>query len=104
MDAICTDDGEEVVPALVAALDRGRPLTEVPALRLRTRDGWVSTPPLAERTGLDRVPSPARELVARYRNQYHCLLFKPVWLVEMKGTKPSFVKTITPAYVPPTVK
>ena len=82
VDAICTDDGEEVVPALVEALDRGRPLAEVPALRLRTRDGWISTPPLPERTGLDRVPLPARELVARYRNRYHCLLFKPVWLIE----------------------
>ena len=82
VDAICADDGEEVVPALVEALDRGRPLAEVPALRLRTRDGWISTPPLPERTGLDRVPLPARELVARYRNEYHCLLFKPVWLIE----------------------
>jgi len=82
VDAICTDDGEEVVPALVAALESGRPLETVPALRVRTRDGWISTPPLSERTGLDRVPLPARDLVARYRNQYHCLLFKPVWLIE----------------------
>ena len=29
-----------------------------------------------------RVPLPARDLVERYRNRYHCLLFKPVWLVE----------------------
>src|SRR5262249_39237110 len=55
---------------------------EVPALRLRTPEGWISTPPLSERTGLDRVPLPARDLVARHRNGYHCLLFKPVWLVE----------------------
>ena len=82
VDAICVDDGEEVVPALVSALDEGRPLASVPALRLRTPDGWISTPPLPERTGLDRIPLPARDLVDRYRNRYHCLLFKPVWLIE----------------------
>jgi radical SAM superfamily enzyme YgiQ (UPF0313 family) len=82
LDAICVDDGEEVVPALADALANGGALAQVPALRLRTRDGWVSTPPLAERTGLDRVPLPARSLVERDRSRYHCLLFKPVWLVE----------------------
>ncbi|MBI5419032.1 MAG: cobalamin B12-binding domain-containing protein [Deltaproteobacteria bacterium] len=82
IDAICLDDGEEVVPALVEALEKGVPLETVPALRLRTRDGWISTPPLPERTGLDHVPLPARDLVARHRNGYHCLIFKPVWLVE----------------------
>lgn len=82
IDAICVDDGEEVLPALADALERGRPVSTVPALRLRTRDGWTTTAPLAERTGLDRVPVPARHLVERYRGGYHCLLFKPVWLVE----------------------
>lgn len=82
LDAICTDDGEEIFPALVRALDRRRPLSEVPGLRLRTRDGWISTPPLPKRTELDEVALPARDLVGRYRHRYHCLLFKPVWLVE----------------------
>lgn len=84
IDAICVDDGEEVVPALADALAAGRSPSTVPALRLRTStgDGWVSTPPLSDRTGLDRVPMPARDLVERHRNGYHCLLFKPVWLVE----------------------
>jgi radical SAM superfamily enzyme YgiQ (UPF0313 family) len=82
IDAICTDDGEEVVPALVDALESGRPLSGVPALLLPTPDGWTSTSPLEDRTGLDAVPRPARHLVERDRNRYHCLLFKPVWLVE----------------------
>ncbi len=82
IDAVCVDDGEEVVPALVDALSAGRPVTTVPALRVRDGEGWISTPPLAERTSLDRISSPARHLVERYRNGYHCLLFKPVWLVE----------------------
>ena len=82
IDALCVDDGEEVVPAVADALAMGRPLHEVRALLLNGRDGWVATAPLGERTGLDEVPSPARDLVARDRNRYHCLLFKPVWLVE----------------------
>jgi hopanoid C-3 methylase len=82
IDAVCVDDGEEVFPALVEAVEAHRPLASVPALRLRTPDGWIDTAPLPERTGLDRVPRPARRLVDRYRSRYHCLLFKPVWLVE----------------------
>lgn len=82
IDAICLDDGEEVMPALADALAAGRRLDEVPALRLRTRDGWLTTSPLPERTCLDLVPLPARHLVDRHRSGYHCLLFKPVWLIE----------------------
>jgi hopanoid C-3 methylase len=82
VDGICVDDGEEVVPALADALAAGRSAAEVPALRLRTADGWISTPALSERTGLDRIPLPARDLVEKYRSRYHCLLFKPVWLIE----------------------
>jgi radical SAM superfamily enzyme YgiQ (UPF0313 family) len=82
VDAICVDDGEEVVPELADALASGRPVSSVPALRLRSREGWISTPPLAERTPLDRIALPARDLVQRHRNGYHCLLFKPVWLIE----------------------
>jgi radical SAM superfamily enzyme YgiQ (UPF0313 family) len=82
VDAVGVDDGEEIVPMLADALERKTPLAGVPGLRLRTADGWLSTPPLPERTPLDRVPLPARDLVARHRNGYHCLLFKPVGLVE----------------------
>jgi len=82
IDAICVDDGEEVVPAVADALVSGRPLAEVPALLVRGRDGWTATHGLDDRTGLDAVPLPARDLVERDRDRYHCLLFKPVWLVE----------------------
>ena len=82
IDAVCVDDGEEVVPALADAIEQGRPLSEVPALRLKTASGWISTPSLSERTSLDRIALPARDLVSRYQSRYHCLLFKPVWLVE----------------------
>ncbi len=82
IDAICVGDGEEVVPALAEAIEKGRRLDEVPALRFRTGDGWHVTAPLPAMTSLDLVPLPARDLVARHRSGYHCLLFKPVWLIE----------------------
>jgi radical SAM superfamily enzyme YgiQ (UPF0313 family) len=82
IDAICVDDGEEVVPAVADAISARRRLEDVPALLLNRPDGWISTRTLEVRTGLDAVPIPARDLVARDRNRYHCLLFKPVWLVE----------------------
>ena len=82
IDAIAVDDGEEIVPAVAEAVEKGTNLTVVAGLRLRTRDGWLSTPQLAQRTSLDLVPLPARNLVERYRSGYHCLLFKPVWLIE----------------------
>ena len=82
VDAIALDDGEEIMPALADALDAGHPLASVPALRVRSKDGFVDTPPLEERTDLDRVPAPARDLVERLRTGYHCLIFKPVWAVE----------------------
>ena len=50
IDAIAVEDGEEIVPAVAEAVEKGRSLSGVPGLRLRTRDGWISTPRLAERT------------------------------------------------------
>jgi radical SAM superfamily enzyme YgiQ (UPF0313 family) len=84
VDAICVEDGEEVVPAVARALGTAgsRSVIEVPGLRLRTADGWISTAPLEERTPLDVVAHPARDLFEAYRQRYHCLLFKPVWLIE----------------------
>ena len=82
LDAICMDDGEEIFPSLADALDRRRPAADLPGLRLRRGSEWGTTGRVEDRPALDAVPIPARELVARYRNRYHCLLFKPVWLVE----------------------
>ena len=82
IDAVCVDDGEETVPALADAIEKGRPVSGVPALRRKFSEGWTSTAPLADRTDLDAVPLPARSLVERDRRRYHCLLFRPVWLVE----------------------
>jgi hopanoid C-3 methylase len=82
IDAICLEDGEELLPLLVRVLDKGGSPLQVAGLRVRTSSGWTSSPAGGERPCLDTVPLPARDLVARHRNGYHCLLFKPVWLVE----------------------
>ncbi len=82
VDAVMVEDGEVLMPRVAQCLEQGAALTQVPGLRLHTADGWIATPELAERPSLDLVPLPARQLVKQHRNGYHCLLFKPVWLIE----------------------
>ncbi|GFO53970.1 B12-binding domain-containing radical SAM protein [Geomonas sp. Red276] len=82
IDAISLEDGEKLVPLLARTLERGEPPKRVGGLKLRGREGWFSSDARGERPELDTVPLPARHLVARHRQGYHCLLFKPVWLVE----------------------
>jgi radical SAM superfamily enzyme YgiQ (UPF0313 family) len=83
VDAICTSDGELVVPLLAEALERGDSLADVPGLLLRGRDGrFTGTPLPGESFALDEVPLPQRRDVDRWRHRYACLLFRPVWLIE----------------------
>ena len=82
IDAICREDGEELFPLLARVLEKGGSPLQVAGLRLRSPHGWVNSPAGGEQPDLDLVPLPARHLVARHRSGYHCLLFKPVWLVE----------------------
>lgn len=81
-DAVCIEDGEGVFPALLKGIESRQPLSEIPGLRLPTKDGWVSTPRLPQKAGLDEIALPARHLVQRYRKKYHCLQLRPVWLIE----------------------
>jgi radical SAM superfamily enzyme YgiQ (UPF0313 family) len=83
VDAVCLEDGELVVPALADALERRRGPSSVPGLLLRGDDGRFARTSGAERTfSLDGVPAPLRRDVDRWRGQYACLLFRPVWLIE----------------------
>jgi len=82
IDAIALEDGEELLPLLARVLERNGSPAEVPGLRLNGKRGWHGTAQGAERPALDKVPLPERLLVARHRDGYHCLLFKPVWLIE----------------------
>jgi radical SAM superfamily enzyme YgiQ (UPF0313 family) len=82
VDAICVDDGETVVPNLVAMLEQGRPARDVPGLIVRSGDGFEKTAVVPEPFVLDAVPAPLRRDVEGWRSQYACLLFRPVWLIE----------------------
>lgn len=82
VDAICVQDGEVVVPALADALDRRQPLESVPGILLRRGDDFSPTPAPVPPFELDEVPRPLRRDLDRYRKQYACLLFRPVWLIE----------------------
>ena len=81
--AVVLDDGERAMPGVCAALDSGAPLTTVPGLALRDRDGRVVR--TQGETGtlvLDEVPLPARHHVEPWRRQYACLAHRPAYLVE----------------------
>jgi radical SAM superfamily enzyme YgiQ (UPF0313 family) len=83
VDAICVDDGERAVPALVAALESKRPPHSVDGLIVRERSGQftrTATDPAS--FSLDAVPRPARQLVDDYRHHYACLHHRPTYLVE----------------------
>ncbi len=82
VDAVMVEDGEMLTPMLAEYLEAGISLEKLPGLRLKTGDGWISTAVSNERPSLDLVSLPARQLVEQHRSGYHCLLFKPVWLVE----------------------
>jgi hopanoid C-3 methylase len=81
VSAVILDDGERVMPEICDALERGCPLTSVPGLAVRGRDG-EGTPTGTTAFDLDDVPLPARHHVNPWRRQYACLAHRPVWLIE----------------------
>jgi radical SAM superfamily enzyme YgiQ (UPF0313 family) len=83
VNAICLDDGERGVPALVTALERKTPLDVVPGWLLRRRGETPHrTCDPTESFVLDDVPLPARHAVAGWRKQYACLHHRPTYLIE----------------------
>ncbi|MCB1056268.1 MAG: cobalamin-dependent protein, partial [Acidobacteria bacterium] len=63
VDVVAVGDGEEILPALATAVDRGQPLDSVPGLMLVTPDGPVHTGHAPARSELDDLPMPARHLI-----------------------------------------
>jgi hopanoid C-3 methylase len=82
IDAVAIGDGEEVMPALVDALEQGRPLEGVPGLELHRDGRRIPTGPAAARADLDTLPMPARHLIARYAPHYYINFRKPLALME----------------------
>jgi len=81
-DAIAVGDGEEIMLALVGALERGGDLARVPGLVLNRGGEQFVTGHAPERRELDELPLPARHLIARYAPHYYINFRKPLALME----------------------
>ncbi len=82
VDAVAVGDGEEMMPALVDALERRADLTKIPGLLLRTPAGPVHTGHAPARRNLDELPLPARHLIDEYADHYYINFRKPLALME----------------------
>ncbi len=83
VNAVCLDDGERAVPALVRALAAGTPIRDVPGWLLPEDETTaVRTADPVTDASLDAVPRPARHLVAPWRHHYACFHHRPVDLIE----------------------
>jgi radical SAM superfamily enzyme YgiQ (UPF0313 family) len=82
IDAVAVGDGEEILPALVAALESGGELERVPGLVLNLPAGQRKTGHAPARSDLDTLPMPARHLIRDYAPHYYINFRKPLALLE----------------------
>jgi radical SAM superfamily enzyme YgiQ (UPF0313 family) len=82
IDAVAVGDGEEVMPPMVDALQRGHDLATIPGLMLHREGRWVSTGHAPTRKNLDDYPLPARHLIEHYADHYYINFHKPLALME----------------------
>lgn len=82
VDAVVVGDGEEVMPALVRAAEKGDDLRRVPGLVLPSPSGRIETGAAPARRDLDTLPLPARHLIAEYADDYYINFRRPLALLE----------------------
>jgi len=82
IDAVAVGDGEEVMPPLVDAIQRGHDLATIPGLMLHRDGRWISTGHAPTRKNLDDYPLPARHLIEHYADHYYINFHKPLALME----------------------
>jgi radical SAM superfamily enzyme YgiQ (UPF0313 family) len=82
IDAVAIGDGEEVMPPLVDAIQRGHDLATIPGLMLHREGRWISTGHAPTRKNLDDYPLPARHLIEHYADHYYINFHKPLALME----------------------
>lgn len=82
VDAVAIGDGEEIMPPMVEALDRGGRLERVPGLMLNRNGERFFTGHAPARRDLDSLPMPARHLIASYAPHYYINFRKPLALME----------------------
>ncbi|MEM7247306.1 MAG: radical SAM protein [Acidobacteriota bacterium] len=81
-DAVAIGDGEEVMPALVDALERGVDPATAPGFLLLGEGDPRPTGPAPARRDLDSLPMPARHLISHYAPHYYINFRKPLALME----------------------
>ena len=82
IDAVAIGDGEEVMPPLVDAIQRGHDLATIPGLMLHREGRWISTGHAPTRGNLDDYPLPARHLIEHYADHYYINFHRPLALME----------------------
>ena len=82
IDAVAVGDGEEVMPPMVDAIQRGHDLATIPGLMLHRDGRWISTGHAPTRKNLDDYPLPARHLIEHYADHYYINFHKPLALME----------------------
>jgi hopanoid C-3 methylase len=82
IDAVAVGDGEEVMPPMVDALQRGHDLATIPGLMLHRDGRWIGTGHAPTRKNLDDYPLPARHLIEHYADHYYINFHKPLALME----------------------
>jgi radical SAM superfamily enzyme YgiQ (UPF0313 family) len=82
IDAVAVGDGEEVMPPLIDALQRGGDLEKVLGLVLSRGDSQHATGAAPAREDLDTLPMPARHLISHYAPHYYINFRKPLALME----------------------
>jgi radical SAM superfamily enzyme YgiQ (UPF0313 family) len=82
IDAIAIGDGEEIMPAVVDAIDSGGDLARVPGLLLRRGGERIHTGHAPSRRDLDSLPMPARHLISHYAPHYYINFRKPLAMLE----------------------
>jgi hopanoid C-3 methylase len=82
VDAVAIGDGEEVMPPLVDALERGADPARVAGLLLNRPGGPLATGAAPMRDDLDTLPMPARHLISHYAPSYYINFRKPLALME----------------------
>ncbi|CAM2069506.1 Radical SAM protein [Sulfidibacter corallicola] len=81
-DAIAVGDGEEIMPAMVDAMESGQDLKKVPGLVLHKDGQMIATGCAPTRKNLDELPIPARHLIEDYADKYYINFRKPLALME----------------------
>lgn len=69
IDVMAVGDGEEILPELVEAHERGENLARVPGLLLNRPGGPVDTGHAPARGNIDELPMPARHLRAHRESE-----------------------------------